>query len=443
MAQRSEDKIEKALELEKIQRAKAIEHLNRECDAEVSKIISDHAARGILQSGSTGARTATAHLARAQKIIDETIQLRRATIQRVPELATEQYFRKLLEDLERTADTICRSIPEHIARHAGSGGTRMRPGGDRQKFADEAMKLKAHARREVEIMRREIELAVMQQPGRAEPAMQAASAEPQPNPRRVFVVHGRNLKARDAMFTFLRSVNLDPIEWNEAVAFTGEGSPFIGEILHRAFSQATAVVVLITGDDLARLGTRFQAVGDPPHEKELTPQARPNVLFEAGMAFGRHPERTILVTLGNSRPFSDIAGRNEVRVSDRPEDRQALAGRLKTAGCDVRTEHKTDWLQAGDFDGAIQTPDDDSGDAEADRNAPVLPVPVPIETQPDDSENEELEVFKEVRHMLTEKHANTWTPEIGSKEDRIAERLVKRGWLVPGPMGGYMVRRRF
>ena len=99
-----------------------------------------------------------------------------------------------------------------------------------------------------------------------------------------------------------------PIEWDEAVSFTGEGSPFTGQILDRAFSQAQAVIVLVTGDDLARLGTRFQKAGDPPHERELTPQARPNVLFEAGMAFGRNPERTILVSLGDSRPFSDIFG---------------------------------------------------------------------------------------------------------------------------------------
>lgn len=129
----------------------------------------------------------------------------------------------------------------------------------------------------------------------------------QPSPRRVFVVHGRNLEARDAMFAFLRSVNLDPIEWSEAVSFTGEGSPFIGQVLDRAFSEAMAVVVLITGDDLARLDPRFLTDDDPDYEKKLTPQARPNVLFEAGMAFGRHPERTILVRLGNSRAFSDVA----------------------------------------------------------------------------------------------------------------------------------------
>jgi Predicted nucleotide-binding protein containing TIR-like domain len=94
------------------------------------------------------------------------------------------------------------------------------------------------------------------------------------------------------------------------VTGTGEGSPFIGQVLDRAFSQAKAVVVLITGDDIARLNPSFWSNADPPHEKELNPQARPNVLFEAGMAFGRHPERTILVSLGYSRPFSDVAGRN-------------------------------------------------------------------------------------------------------------------------------------
>lgn len=265
--------------------------------------------------------------------------------------------------------------------------------------------------------------------------------QPQSDPKRVFVVHGRNLRARDAMFEFLRAVGLEPIEWSEAVSLTGEGSPFTGQILDQAFSQAKAVVVLITGDDLARLGTRFQVASDPECEKELTAQARPNVLFEAGMAFGRNPERTILVRVGDSKPFSDVAGRNEVRISNRPEDRQALVGRLKTAGCSVTTEHKTDWLRSGDFESAIQTPDDNSRDPEADSKAPVAGNPTLVEVQPDESEDEDVKVFKEVRRMLAESHANHWTPEIGSKEDQIAERLVKRGWLAPGPLGGYRIRR--
>jgi hypothetical protein len=71
------------------------------------------------------------------------------------------------------------------------------------------------------------------------------------DPRRVFVVHGRNMEARNAMFAFLRAINLDPIEWEEAIQMTGEGSPFIGHVLDVAFSNAQAAVILVTGDDVA------------------------------------------------------------------------------------------------------------------------------------------------------------------------------------------------
>ena len=148
------------------------------------------------------------------------------------------------------------------------------------------------------------------------------------------------------------------------MSLTGEGSPFNGQVLDRAFSEAQAVVVLITGDDLARLDSRFLTGNDPGYERELTPQARPNVLFEAGMAFGRRPDKTILVRLGHSRVFSDIAGRNEIRISNRAEDRQALVARLRTAGCDVSTEHQIDWFMAGDFDAAVQKPDQASAERE-------------------------------------------------------------------------------
>ena len=50
-----------------------------------------------------------------------------------------------------------------------------------------------------------------------------------------------------------------------------------------------------------------------------------------------------------------------IHISNDVQQRQALADRLRTVGCDVNTDQKTDWLSAGDFDAAIQTPDDDSG----------------------------------------------------------------------------------
>jgi predicted nucleotide-binding protein len=177
------------------------------------------------------------------------------------------------------------------------------------------------------------------------------------NRRSVFVVHGRNQAARLAMFRFLRAIGLEPMEWSEAVAITGSATPYPGEVLDAAFRRAQAVVVLFTGDDVARLGTAFATPSDPVHERQLTPQARPNVLFEAGMAFGRHPKRTILVSLGETRPFSDVAGRHTVRLTNDAKSRHELISRLKTARCDVNVDDRTDWLHEGDFDGALQPPD--------------------------------------------------------------------------------------
>ena len=175
---------------------------------------------------------------------------------------------------------------------------------------------------------------------------------PAKNAREVFVVHGRNNAARDALFEFLRAIDLHPLEWSEAVSATGRSSPYIGEILDAAFSSAHAVVVLFTPDDEARLKKRFRADNDPPHETQLTGQARPNVLFEAGMAMARDQARTVLVELGSLRPFSDVAGRHAIRLDNTSQRRQELAMRLRDAGCPVSLEG-TDWHTAGDFEIAI------------------------------------------------------------------------------------------
>lgn len=172
-------------------------------------------------------------------------------------------------------------------------------------------------------------------------------------PRVVFVVHGRNSRARDAIFTFLRSIGLYPLEWSEAVRATGETSPYIGNILDMAFSIAQAIVVLLTPDDEGCLREPFRSPGDPPHEIELTPQARLNVIFEAGMAIGSRVDRTILVEFGELRPFSDIAGRHVIRLNNTTQRRQEFAQRLQAAGCPVNLTG-TDWHTAGDFEGALR-----------------------------------------------------------------------------------------
>lgn len=167
--------------------------------------------------------------------------------------------------------------------------------------------------------------------------------------RDVFVVYGRNTRLRDSMFAFLRSLQLNPIEWSVAVNRTAAGSPYVGQVLHETIANVPAVVVLMTPDDEAKLRTEFVSPTDPVHERELTPQARPNVLFEAGMAFALHPEKTILLEIGrNLRPFSDVAGRHVIRMDNSPAKRHELLGRLKQANCPVE-ELGEDWLSMGDF----------------------------------------------------------------------------------------------
>lgn len=159
----------------------------------------------------------------------------------------------------------------------------------------------------------------------------------------MFVIHGRNSAARNQIFTFLRALGLSPIEWDQAVHETGEGAPYIGQVLDKAFEIAQAIVVLETPDDIAYLRTDLGDADDP----ETSPQAqpRPNVLFEAGMAMGRNPKRTIIVEFGRIKQFSDIHGRHTIRLDSSPEKRQALRGRLVTAGCDVN-QMGTDWLSS-------------------------------------------------------------------------------------------------
>ena len=180
---------------------------------------------------------------------------------------------------------------------------------------------------------------------------------PPTDTRQVFVVHGRNEPARAALFAFLRSIGLTPLEWSEAVNAAGQPNPYVGDILDAAFSRAHAVVVLFTPDDVAFLRPKFRAGSDPPHEIEPTGQARPNVLFEAGMAMGRAPDRTVLVEMGSLRPFSDIGGRHMLRIDNSSQQRQQLAQRLKAAGCPVKLDG-TDWHTEGDFEAPLELPQD-------------------------------------------------------------------------------------
>lgn len=169
-----------------------------------------------------------------------------------------------------------------------------------------------------------------------------------PPSKNVFVVHGRNVAVRKSVFDFLRAIGLNPLEWDTLLSATRSAAPYIGDVLAAGLKKATAVVILLTPDDHAMLRKEFWSRNDDGFEKKLMGQARPNVLFEAGMAFALFPRATILVEVGKCRPFSDVFGRHIVKLNNSEARRKELAARLTTARCPV--VFGKGWQTAGDFE---------------------------------------------------------------------------------------------
>jgi len=164
----------------------------------------------------------------------------------------------------------------------------------------------------------------------------------------VFVVHGRDEELRKSMFSFLRALGLNPMEWAHAVETARGANPYVGQILDSAMEKVQAVVVLFSPDELAQLKEHFCSHDEKKTEGKLQGQPRPNVLFEAGLALGAHPDKTLLVQIGKVRGFSDIAGKHLVRLSDDVGKRNELANRLAKIGCTVN-KIGNDWMTEGKF----------------------------------------------------------------------------------------------
>ena len=171
------------------------------------------------------------------------------------------------------------------------------------------------------------------------------------NKKAVFVVHGRNWPLNNALFQFLRALGLEPMEFQELIHKTGQGSPYILDVIKLGFAEAAACVVLMTGDDLAYLRPELRKQsGEPRNETKLTPQPRPNVLIELGMALALYDHRTVIVSIGGmERIPSDILGKHHVSLTNDLHTRQDLANRLANH-CDVSNlKYPTKWEKSGDF----------------------------------------------------------------------------------------------
>jgi predicted nucleotide-binding protein len=188
---------------------------------------------------------------------------------------------------------------------------------------------------------------IISRPSRA-PSPKARSASKPAKDNSVFVVHGRDEGLRRAMFQFLRDIGLQPLEWSKAVLMPPGANPHIDAVLDTAMNKVQAVVVLFSPDDLAYLRPELLGKHEKTTEGKPKGQARPNVIFEAGLALGRHPEKTLLVQVGQVKGFSDIAGKHMVKLSDDATRKKDVAERLRKIGCNVDLRGD-DWMSSHGF----------------------------------------------------------------------------------------------
>jgi len=178
-------------------------------------------------------------------------------------------------------------------------------------------------------------------------AVTPPAADVQPDPNTVFLVHGQDRDAVEMVRALLREVGLSPIDFEDARRVSGKPLPYVGDVLDVAFANARAVLVLFTPDERVELVERLR---DRTLPIVVEHQPRPNVLIEAGIALISHPDRTVIVEMGEIRNISDLAGRHMVRMTaDTPAKRSEIVDRLKDAGCDpVRDGSK--WMEVGKID---------------------------------------------------------------------------------------------
>ena len=179
----------------------------------------------------------------------------------------------------------------------------------------------------------------------------ATEDRPVPKNRTVFIAHGRDLAARNAIFGFLRALDLRPLAWETIVDHTGQAAPHVLDVVRQGFEEAAAAVVLLTPDDISYLHETLRHPEDGDRESAPSGQPRQNVLFEAGMAMALHQDRTVLVRIGPVRPFTDIDGLDVVQILGTdgiPGKLKNIAARLRRAGCEVDLTGD-DWIDDSAF----------------------------------------------------------------------------------------------
>ena len=169
---------------------------------------------------------------------------------------------------EATVASIVNFLMADLGRYYGHGSIHLRnvakiigySDGLPPTLRDQEDKLRRRLTASVEIMLRELEME------RAEGKQAQDAAQNKPDPRHVFVVHGRNEEHRTAVACAIGSFGLTPIVLHE--------QPNRGRTIIEKFEDHSNVgfaVVILSGDDVGRL--RSEASDD------LRPRPRQNVIL--------------------------------------------------------------------------------------------------------------------------------------------------------------------
>lgn len=174
--------------------------------------------------------------------------------------------------------------------------------------------------------------------------------------RNVFIIRGRDDEAYKHLVQFIKALGLEELGFDDIACLLGP-TPFIADIVIKSIEKADAVIALFTPDEhAARYGKKdeFDKAEDRylvDVEGETRWQARSNVLFEAGVAYGTKPEKTILVTIGTDvQLFSDIRGKHFVQLAE-AGGKQKLRNKLESILGSL-TPTDPNWLRSeisGDF----------------------------------------------------------------------------------------------
>lgn len=146
-------------------------------------------------------------------------------------------------------------------------------------------------------------------------------------PKRVFIVYGHDLAAREQLELILRRLHVEPVILKN---LSGGGDTIIENL--DSLTNASFACVLLTPDDEGRLQ------GD---ENLLKPRARQNVVLEMGMVLARLGRQrvAILVKDTKGKPIerpTDIEGITYIPFEDHiSEAKNKLAARLKESGFEI------------------------------------------------------------------------------------------------------------